>query len=336
MTVSSTTRERPALIGRIADYVQRAKRVLVVSHIDPDGDALGSQLAFGEYLESLGKEVFLLRDSAIPDKYEFLPGIDKVVPAESMVDDFAVDTAVILECPNPQRVGSTMKYITEDVAVLDIDHHPDAQELGAINWFETSASSVGEMLCEYFDTTNVRITPTMATCLYTAILTDTGRFRFPATSERTMELAGQLITAGANPQDICDHVYYRMRPSTLRLTGLVLHDIEFHHDNRICFVTMTNDMLARSGAEKAESDGIVDFTMYGADVRAGAFFKEVNDKETKVSMRSRGGIDVSAVAAEFGGGGHRNAAGCRITGNLEHAKSTILGKLQEALNADRH
>ena len=334
MTISKTS-SRSAAIARISDLVERSRRVLVVSHIDPDGDALGSQLAFGEYLRLQGKDVFLLRDSDIPDKYAFLPGIEKVIKAESLADDFAVDTAVILECPNQQRVGSAMRFITDGVAVINIDHHPDARELGTVNWFETAASSVGEMLTEFFEATGADITPTMATCLYTAIVTDTGRFRFPATTERTMAIGGKLIRLGADPQAICDNVYYNMRPSTLRLTGRVLHEIEFHYDNRVCFLHLTDQMLKETGAESAESDGMVDYTMYSGTVRAGALFKETDGGATKVSMRSRDAIDVSAIAASFGGGGHRNAAGCRVEGDLAHAKSIILEKLQEAIDAER-
>lgn len=325
---------REAAMERIAEIIGRARRVLVVSHVDPDGDALGSQLAFGEYLRALGKDVTLVRDSAIPDKYAFLPEVNAIVEARTLPDDFAVDTAVILECPNPARVGNAMRFITRDVTVINIDHHPDAQALGTVNWFETVSSSVGEMLCEYFAGTGFALTRTMATCLYTAILTDTGRFRFPATTERTMALSGKLITAGADPQHISDNVYYSMRPSTLRLTGKVLRGIEFHHADRICFLTLTQAMLDEAGAESHESDGLVDYAMYGQNVRAGALFKEVDAHATKVSMRSREEINVSAIAASFGGGGHRNAAGCRVEEDLEQTKSIILKRLQEALDAE--
>ena len=329
---TSSVPDRAAAIPEIRRLAEQARRVLVVSHVDPDGDAIGSQLAVGEYLASLGKDVFLLRDSDVPDKYRFLPGVEKLRLTSELPNGFAVDTAVILECPSASRVGSAMKYITADVAVINIDHHPDAQNLGTVNWVETGASSVGEMLFEYFAEVGSSITKDMATSLYTAILTDTGRFRYPSTSARTMEIAGALIAAGAEPQTICDRVYYNMRQTTLRLHGQVLNGIEFRDNDRVCFLAMTQQMLLESGAEEAESDGIVDYALYGEGVRAGAFFKEVTPTVTKVSMRSRGSVDVSAVAAQFGGGGHRNAAGCRIDGDIKSAQIEILELLQEAID----
>lgn len=327
--------ERAATIDRIQQLVGQARRVLVVSHVDPDGDAIGSQLAMGAYLKALGKDVTLVRDSEIPDKYRFLPGANTIVPATTLADTFRVDTTVILECPSAERVGSAMRFVTDDVQVINIDHHPDAQDLGSVNWVETAASSVGEMLYEYFTAVEAAITPDMATQLYTAILTDTGRFRYPSTSPRTMAIAGELIAAGADPQSICDRVYYSMKPSTLRLHGLVLKGITFEENDRICFLTMTRQMLTESGAEESESDGIVDYALYGESVMAGAFFKEIAPQVTKVSMRSRGRVDVSAVAAQFGGGGHRNAAGCRVDGDLATARAEIRELLREAIDDAR-
>jgi phosphoesterase RecJ-like protein len=332
---SSIVPDRAVAIEQIRRLAEHARRVLVVSHIDPDGDALGSQLAMSAYLKALGKEVFLVRDSEIPDKYRFLPGSEAIRPTLDLPKDFTVDTAIILECPSPERVGSAMRYIGEDMTVINIDHHPDAQDLGTVNWIETAASSVGEMLYEYFTTVGAVITADMATALYAAILTDTGRFRYPSTSARTMTIAGALIDAGADPQAICDHVYYNMPLSTLHLHGRVLNAITFHNNDRICILAMTRGMLTDSGAEESEADGIVDYALYGTGVRAGAFFKEVSPTVTKVSMRSRGAVDVSSVAAQFGGGGHRNAAGCRVDGDIASAQAEILDLLREAID-DTH
>ncbi|MBD3401621.1 hypothetical protein GF420_01895 [candidate division GN15 bacterium] len=329
---TSKTDTRSATIVRIREAFENAGRILVVSHLDPDGDALGSQLAIGAYLRDLGKSVTMVRDSEIPEKYRFLPGVEGIVEVSSLPDDFAVDAAVVLECPTLARVGSAARYLTDSVKIINIDHHPDALDLGAINWIETTMSSVGEMVYEFFEAVDYDMNSAVATSLYTAIMTDTGRFRYPSTTRRTMEIAGALIEAGADPHHVCDMVYYNMRPSTLNLTGQILHGVEFHFDNRVCLLTMTREMLKSAGAQSSESEGMVDYTLYSRGVVAGALLKEVSDRCTKVSLRARDGVNVAQVAHEFGGGGHFSAAGCQIDLPLAEAKAALLDLLRKAVD----
>jgi len=315
--------------------VENNRRFLVVSHIDPDGDALGTQLAFGAYLTDCGKEVVLVRDSDIPQKYAFLPGIEQVRHTSTLPSDLKIDAVVVLECPKAERIGSAAGFIRDDVTVVNIDHHPDGDALGDINWIDATASSVGEMVFEYFDFVGYRINHKVAEQLYTAILTDTGRFRYSSTSPRTMEIAGRLLEAGASPKDICDSVYYSLPPSTMALAGKVLAGIEFYHDNRLCLLTLTKQMLKETGATPDESDGLVEFTLFSRGVQVGALLKEVNDENTKVSLRSIDGIDVSAVAAIYGGGGHRNAAGCTMPFSLEEARTRLSTCLMEVIDESK-
>ena len=246
---TSKTDTRRTTIERIREAFDNAGHILVVSHLDPDGDALGSQLAIGAYLRHLGKSVSMVRDSEIPEKYRFLPGVERIVETSRLPDDISVDTAVVLECPTLARVGSAAAYLTDSVKIINIDHHPDALDLGSINWIETTMSSVGEMVYEFFEAVDYDITAAVATALYTAIMTDTGRFRYPSTTRRTMEIAGALIEAGADPHYTCDMVYYNMRPSTLKLTGQILHGVEFHLDNKVCLLTMSREMMQTAGEE---------------------------------------------------------------------------------------
>lgn len=320
----------PAEMEAIRLVIEKSRRLLVVSHVDPDGDALGTQLAFGTYLTDCGKDVLLVRDSDIPQKYTFLPGIDQIQKMSTLPSD--IDTAVVLECPKKARIGSAADVFGDDVAVINIDHHPDGDALGDINWVNTAASSVGEMVFEYFNYVDYRINATVAEQLYTAILTDTGRFRYTSTSRRTMEIAGMLIEAGANSKDICDNVYYSLPASTMSLTGKVLAGIEFRHDDRLCLLTLTKKMLKEAGATPDESDGLVEFTLFSRSVQVGALLKEIDNKNTKVSLRSIDGIDVSAVASIFGGGGHRNAAGCTLPFSLEDSKSRLSVRLMEVID----
>jgi phosphoesterase RecJ-like protein len=314
----------------IASILTTAERLLVVSHIDPDGDALGTQLAFGEYLKSLGKQTYLVRDSEIPSKYMFLPGVNEIRPASALPEGLKLDAAVVLECPTLARIGSAAKQLADGVRIVNIDHHRDNDSFGELNWVDIAPSSVGEMAYEYFTAVGFTITPSVATCLYTAILTDTGRFRYASTSARTMEIAGILIEQGADPHQITDQVYYNLRPAAMKLTGKVLNSIEYFCKGRVCVLSLTQEMLKETDAVESDSDGLVDYTLFTEGVSAGALVKELKDGRTKVSFRSTNGINVADLAYKYGGGGHFNAAGCMIPKPFAEAKAEVMSMLCEA------
>lgn len=318
--------------AEIQKAIAEAKLIYVGSHLDPDGDSLGTQLTVASYLRSLGKSVLLCRDGNIPDKYQFLPGCDEIPLCEEVVPPEQVDTALILECPNPLRSGKGRALITAGTKVINIDHHYDNTIYGDINWVNSEASSVGEMMYEYFQFVGYELSQEEAISLYTAILTDTGRFRYSSTSARTMQIAGELIDAGAEPYAIVEQIYYRTKPSTLKLLGRVLGAMECHHDGQLCVLSVTNKMLAECEARGTETEGIVDWSLLSDGVLVGAFVKEVDATKSKASLRSKDVINVAAIAAGFGGGGHINAAGCVIELPLEEAKALLVKQIGEALN----
>lgn len=322
--------EAVAPVTEIRHLLENCQRLIVASHINPDGDAIGTQLAFASYLRDLGKEFFLVHEAEVPAKYQFLPGVGAFSHVSSFSGDFSVNTALILECPSIERVGHASRFLSPEAVIINIDHHQDNQEFGHVNWINPQASSVGEMAFEYFHQVGYQLTPDTATQLYTAMLTDTGRFRYSSTSARTMAIAGMLIEAGADPQRICDNVYYNLHTSTMKLLGKVLNGIEFFDEGRICLLTLTHQMLDEAGAEASESDGLVDFALFTEGVVAGALLKETNAHRTKVSMRSRNSLNVASVAARFGGGGHFNASGCTLPVGLDQAKVEIVKLLREA------
>lgn len=332
MTVNVTSRILTAdvQVAEIRRILEPATQVLVASHIDPDGDALGTQLAMGEYLADCGKNVYMTRDSEIPYKYRFLAGIQRIQPTSELQLTGPFDAAVILECPTPERIGGAAALLTSAVPVINIDHHRDNRHFGTVNWINPQASAVGEMVYEYFTAVGYAVSAASAEQLYTAILTDTGRFRYQSTSPRTLQIAAELVAAGADPRRICDQVYFCVRPSTMRLLGMVLNTIAFVDQGKFCLLTMTKEMLHQSGASEAETDGFVDYTLLGEGVRAGAFLKEIDDNKTKVSLRSNDGIDVGALAATLGGGGHANAAGCSVPLPVHQARDRIIQLLREA------
>ena len=334
-TKKKTTANNPdSAIKETEKLLKAAGRILLVSHVDPDGDAVGTLLAFASYLKSLGKEYTAVRDSGIPHKYMFLPGVEAIKPVEQSDRDISFDTALVLECPTLERAGKAGELIKENMTVINIDHHQDAVPFGTVNWLDTGVSSVGEMAFEYFEKVGFKLSPEVAEQLYTAILTDTGRFRYASTSPRTMAVAGKLIAAGADRRKICDEVYFNVPPEVLKLTGMVFNTVEFHRDNSICLIHLTGEMLKRSGADKSASEGLVDFTMFNKNIAVGALLRETGPKETKISLRSRDAVDVAAIADRFNGGGHVNAAGCTVPEALPEARKILLRILEEAVDGN--
>ncbi len=323
-----------APIEDIRELLTRGKRILVATHLDPDGDAIGTQLAFGAYFRDLGKDVVLLHDSTIPDKYRFLSGVEDILAVDEFKGTNEFDTLLVLECPSLKRLGRIAELIGENTVIVNIDHHQNSDPLGTVNWIDNRSSSVGEMACEYFRAVSYKPSPEVAEQLYTAILTDTGRFRYDSTSPRTMLLAGELIGYGADPQKICTSVYYDIRPSTMKLIGQVLSGIEYHDEGRICLLTLTHKMLKDTGADESAVEGLVDHTMYGQGVIVGALLKERDEGCTRVSLRANNGIDVAQIAREFGGGGHLRASGCNLPHALDEARQVVLRLLSEAIDEE--
>lgn len=319
-------------IDAILELLKEGRRVLVASHVDPDGDAIGTQLAFVAYLKQLGKEVAQAIAGEVPGKYRFLSGAVDIPSVKTLEGAGRFDTAVILECPNLERTGQVARLLNDGIRIINIDHHRDNDLFGAVNWINTEASSVGEMTFELFERAGFEITREVAEQLYTAIMTDTGRFRYRSTSPRTLEIAGKLIGAGADPQRITDEVYYNLQPSTMKLIGKVLNSIEFHHQGRVCLLMLTKEMLRQSEAADCESDGLVDYTLFNSGVISGALLKEIDRDHTKVSLRSKDGINVAEIAGRFGGGGHFNASGCTVDMSIEDARKHMVKILSEAID----
>jgi len=318
------------LIQRIRLLLEECHRPLVVSHIDPDGDAIGTQLAFGAYLRRLGKPVVMARESAIPRKYLFLPDIKRIIPVDRADASAGFDVAVVLECPARERLGSAARLLGGETTIINIDHHPDNSLSAGVSWLDVTASSVGELAFEYLSAVGFEMDGDVATQLYTAILTDTGRFRFESTTPRALSVAGELVRAGADPRSICDRLYYDVDAAVMNLTGRVLSSVEYYDDGRLCIMPLTRAMLSESGADPANTEGLVDYSLFTRGVQAGALLREVAPDVTKVSLRSRDGFDIAAVATRLGGGGHRNAAGCTMKLPLQQAKQEIVKLLREA------
>jgi len=317
---------------QIIELVEKSRRILVTSHIDPDGDSIGSQLALKSWLKNSAKEVRIINQGRPPAKYLFL---DK----EKTMEDFystrseawKADLVFVLECSNLERTGKVKELIREGVSIVNIDHHPDNSNFGNLNYIDTQTSALGEIIYELISYAGYRLNKDVATQLYAAILTDTGRFSFANTTSRAMGICAELVSQGANPKEINNQIYYSNSESALRLLGHTLQNLETYGEGKISFMVIDQKSLEDFGVSAEETERFVGYSLYLKGAEVGVLFKQKSKTLTKVSLRSQNTFDVSSLARIFGGGGHRNAAGCTIRHDLNSAKELVLKKIKEQL-----
>lgn len=324
----------PDTIQNIIDSLEKAKNVLIVGHVNPDGDSIGSQLALAGYLNQRSIKCRIINDGEIPSNYEFLPGIDTVENINNFEDDDnSFDTVVYIECSTNERCGKVTKLIDiENQTIINIDHHSDNTSFGKINFIDNEAAAAGEMIYDILLLASAEISVDIATNLYTAILTDTGQFQFTCTTSRTLRIAATLMDKGIDRLKIINNLYHNYTPSAMRLLGTTLLNQEFHLDGKVCYMTITDDVLKKIDASPKDMEGLINYSIGIKGVVVGVLFKEISESVTKASFRSDNGIDIIKVAAKFGGGGHRVACGCTLDNSMDEAKRVILSEIKELLN----
>ncbi len=319
----------------VIEAIKKGKRFLVTAHVNVEGDALGSQLAMKELLTGMGKEAFILDSDPVPEHYMFLPKASEVSNKFDKVGAF--DAAIVLDCPTLNRTGKVRDLIkSRAVPVINIDHHISNEKFGSVNWVEPNASSAGEMVFRLFKETGVKMTKEVALSLYIAILTDTGSFNYDNTSSATHEIAGELLGYGLDPAVVSESVYERRSVKDINLLGLVLATIRVNKSGMIAHLEVTKDMLKKTGADLAKSEGLINFARSIDGVKVAILFKEDQQEKGKIniSFRSKGNgdaADVNKIAAIFGGGGHAKASGCIVAGSLKEVKKKVLAKVESSL-----
>jgi phosphoesterase RecJ-like protein len=318
--------------NQIIESVKEARRILITSHLDPDGDSIGSQLALKGWLKDSSKEVRIINQGKIPSKYLFLDeerAIEDFDPAKAI--DWTADLIFVLECPNLERIGEVKKLLKEGAKVINIDHHPDNSFFGDISYVDTQACALGEIIYELLTYAGYRLNKATATQLYAAILTDTGRFRFSNTTPKALKIGAELIALGANPREINSQIYYNNSDAALKMLGFLLLNLETYANGKISFLVIDQQILKELNVSKEDTEGFVDYSLFLKGAEVGVLFTQKNYSKTKVSLRSQNSFDVSALARIFGGGGHRNAAGCTVDQDLNSTKELILKKIEEQL-----
>ncbi|HEY3195848.1 MAG TPA: bifunctional oligoribonuclease/PAP phosphatase NrnA [Candidatus Dormibacteraeota bacterium] len=300
-------------------------------HKDADGDTLGCSLAWAEALRSAGKHVWVLIPPPLPQMYAFLPGFGEI--RDEPPTNVDPELIFFFDSGNLERSGSSVKRIASHATIVNIDHHPSNSRFGDINVIDPEASAVGQMVMDMLDHFGYPITKTIAENLYVALLTDTGGFRHENTTPRALEDAARLARLGSDPGQIATMVY-KMRPeTTLKLSGLALATMRVDLEGKLAWAKVTRRMLREAGAVMAESEGIIDTLNSIAGLELAILFKEVSSDLTKISVRSRGGVDAAAMCAAFGGGGHIRAAGAEIEKPMEEAVRLVLTAAKEAIGA---
>jgi phosphoesterase RecJ-like protein len=323
--------EEKTILNEIVDRLRQGGRGLISSHVSPDGDSIGSQLAMYDLCKLCGCEPMIVNhDSPLP-RYLFLAkhGLIDVYGADKTYPRF--DFAVLLEAPEISRIGDVQKLLHPDCFLINIDHHADNINYGQINYVDASAEAVGMIVYDLFHKAGVPITRDNADELFTAILTDTGRFRFSSTTSAAMRLAGDLLDVGADPKRISDALYACFSEPQLRMIGELVASMEIYHGGRTCFLLSDRRLRDKLAGDVDEVEGLADYTLFTCSVKVGALLRELEPNFTKVSLRSHGEVDVSAVARVYGGGGHRCAAGCNINYPFEQAKKMLLEQIEKAL-----
>jgi phosphoesterase RecJ-like protein len=323
----------PQVLDKIIEQIEQSRRLCVVGHIRPDGDCIGSQLAVTLALRDLGKNVVCWNQDPVPDKYAFMDP-DKLVQAPRRGQRF--DTVIATDCASYERLGKCGKAITQRKLLINIDHHLSNTKYGDINWISAREASSGELIYRLMKIAGWKITPQIADCLFTAVSTDTGSFQYSTTKPVTYHTAGELVKLGANLELICDEVYQSYPLSRVRLLQHAYNKFRLTHDNQIAYLWLKQKDFTRTGADRSETEGLIDHIRAIAPVVVAIVFEELEPDVTRISLRSKDPkINVNEIAALFGGGGHSAAAGARIVGAPMSTQRSVVAAVKKALDAKR-
>jgi len=314
-------------LRQIVDAVRARQRFVLSSHARPDGDSIGSQLAMAFALQAMGKDALVVNaDPASPPLMAF-PGVRDIRLAPSVEGDF--EAAIIMECGDLRRtgVGGLERFF-----VINIDHHPGNTGYGQINWFDPSAAACAEMVYDLVRALGVPLSTTIATHVYLAILTDTGSFHYSGISTRTFEICRECVAAGVDPVMVARNIYDSNNMGRLKLFGAVLGAMQIDQTGRIAIVYVDHEMARIAGGTYEDTEGLVNLPLTVKEIEAVIFFKQENGDEYRVSLRSKGDVDINAIAKEYGGGGHKNASGCTVSGPIEELQKTLVEKVEGAID----
>jgi bifunctional oligoribonuclease and PAP phosphatase NrnA len=308
-------------LQQVLQEIEGRESFVVTSHARPDGDAIGSSLAMAQILSGMGKSADVVLADQVPVLYQPLPHAGTVFHSSHIENHY--DAAIVLECDSAQRtrVEGLDKHF-----LISIDHHASSRPWANVNWIDPRACAVGEMVFRLALAARVNITPEIATCLYAAVLTDTGSFSYASTNAHTFDLARCLVQYGAQPAEVAHNVYYSSPIAKMRLLGAALTSLQ--REGAVTWMHISRHDMEQVGAIDEDCEGLVNYALGIAGVEVAVFFREIPTDRVRVSIRSKGGVNVAIVAEKFGGGGHECAAGFSIAGPQSGAMKTVLSELR--------
>lgn len=315
------------MLSQVVELIETKRTFAITTHIKPDGDGVGSSLGLCWLLNSLGKQAEVVVHGEIPPAYATLPGADLI--RDICRIDKSYDAIFVIECSDIDRPGIAG---LADEFTVNIDHHSTSEHFGTINWIDSTASAVGEMIYNLCKAIGGRITKEIAECVYMALVTDTGSFHFPNTSDRTLKVASELVKAGAKPAKISEAVYNNYPWSRIELMRQVLNTVKRDETGRIATLRQTLAMHEIAGAVDGDNNGFVNIPLAARDVVAVVYMREVAKGQFRASLRSKGDINVARVAETFGGGGHKNASGLSIDGDWDEKERELVAALTVAVD----
>jgi phosphoesterase RecJ-like protein len=308
------------MLDKVLQAIRARHRFVVTSHARPDGDGIGSALACGEILRVMGKEADVVIYDGIPRIYQNLPFADRAIQARTVPPN---DAVILLECDGTRRA---LLEGLDRCFLINIDHHVSGRNFGDINWIDPTVMATAELVYRLARLACVPIYRDIATCLYTALMTDTGSFMFEGTNEHTFTVARELVLAGADPAQCARHIYFGHSTAKMRLLGAALAHL--HREGPLAWIWVTQEQMARYGAREEDCEGLVNYALSMGDVQVAIFFRELPDRRYRISLRSKGEVNVSTVAEHFGGGGHKCASGFSLEGPLAVAVSRVIERLR--------
>ena len=315
------------MIDKILEVIESGRTFLIAAHESPDGDAIASTLALANALLEKGKIVTSYNPDGVPDDLHFLPGSENVV--SQVAADQLFDVGFVLDAGELRRAGSWIRQRCK--VLVNIDHHPQSEDFGDIYYVDEGASATGALIYRILKAADWPVSMAVATNIYTAILADTGSFRYSNADREAFSIAGEMVGMGVDPWSIAAGMYESQEEVRLRLLALALPTLKVSASGTTASIAVTRDMYRQSGAAGVHTDRFVNYPRSIRGVEVAIFFRQVDDDHFKVGFRSSGTVDVGALARELGGGGHHNAAGALVPGSLEEVQSQVFAMVEKLL-----
>jgi phosphoesterase RecJ-like protein len=318
----------------LKQFIEAGDDFLVVSHVNPDGDAISSTVAVGWLLHKLGKKFTMMNEGACPRKFHYLWGAEQIIDHSQAASTEKFTRVIAVDCADYKRIGKVADRFSEEVRIANIDHHPTNDYYGDVHLIRPNAAATAEILYDLLNVFAIEWDETIATCIYTGLLTDTGGFRYSNTTANVMRIASSLLSYGVKANDLSEMLLERLTRSHVALLKRALNTLTFNEDSSVCWLSVLLSDMEETNASNEDLEGLVQYPRNIEGVQIGILFKEVRTDVFKVSMRSSGAADVAKLAQLFGGGGHVRAAGCTIEGKLEDIIARVVSEAEKELKAN--